>query len=194
MVTTFEILELFSTTSKWLRNAFSAQHSGGAWRDVLQPANHAQILNTLGWAGWVLRAFDDQEIDGAALEDLLASVGELERILAHGGLSPAIHDLLARQVAELRRALRLYTIQGSGPLRQAYSGGVAGLMTVPAEAVDELTSQDGPAMRKSVDVLERVGKAAKVGTDLLKFFTDLAGASNSAISHITQLLLPGPGG
>lgn len=184
--------DLFAVASKRLRTMLSPANARAAAKDHMQPQLHGETRIVLRWAAWVLREFNQPDIEESALQTLLESIDEQEELVRAGGLSPYIRDLLMRQIADLRRAVRLYAVQGSAPVQDAYNKSVTALATVPKDVVESSTEADAQAVRKSRDVLEQVGKVSRAGTDLLNFLTNVANAGQSAIGHISQLLLPPP--
>lgn len=185
--------ELFAHASKILRNAFAPTGAKAAWKDVGQQVAIGNANNALQWAAWVIREFDQPDIDGQTLEALLKHIGAQDELLARGGLSSYIHDMLQKQVDDLRRAVGLYTVQGSEALRKAYTTAVSEFMTVPEQVAKHATPADAVAVTKGRDVLAEAGKAAKAGTDILTFLSTWGDAATNVIGYIMKQLPP-PGG
>lgn len=186
--------ELFAQASKLLRQAFAPTSAQSAWHDIGRHVAEGHATNPLRWASWVIREFDQPDIDGPVLETLLRHMEAQETLLAAGGLTPYIHEMLQKQIEDLRRALRLYTVQGSDPLKKAYNTAVSEFMTVPEDVAKSATPADATAVAKGRDVLAEAGKAAKAGTEILNLLSTWSDTATSVIGYIMKQLPPPAGG
>jgi len=185
--------EVFAQASKFLRQAFAPTSAQGAWRDIGRQVFEGHATNPLQWAAWVIREFDQPDIDGPVLETLLRHIEAQQKLLDAGGLTFYIHEMLQKQIEELRSALRLYTVQGSDPLKKAYNTAVSEFMTVPEDVAKQATPSDAIAVTKGRDVLAEAGRAAKAGTEILNFLSTWSDTAANAIGYIMKQLPP-PGG
>lgn len=180
---------LYATAIQHLRDAFNPLLANNAWQSVAANVNQPQDAIVLRWVAWATREFEEADMEGPAVEALRASIEAQERLLAEGGLTPAIHDLLLRQTTELRRALRLAAVKGPGPLRDAFNHGVTDLASVDQGTVQAMNTRDAEAVRSGVGMLRQAADAAKAGTELLDFFAKVHGTASNLLTFV-QTLLP----
>lgn len=166
---------LFEQTAVQLRRAFSPGSSNSAWRDIGSTVQERAVKNSLEWASWVLREFDQPDIDSSTLEKLLESIDAQELLLSAEGLSVPIKEMLQRQLRQMRVALRLYDIQGAQPLRDAVNGAIGELATTPQHVFEAASNSapDNAALRGGVELITEVGKAADAGSKIVKFGEDM---------------------
>ena len=145
----------------------------------------------LQWASWALSQFDENEIDGEAMESLRASLAEQEKLLQETNLPAGLREMLERQTAALRRALHLYKIQGVAPLRKVVADSVGDLTTVSSELVATVET-GGPevkqVLKQGMALIGKVAEVADKGSKTIKFGKEIYELGTTALTYFQGLL------
>lgn len=139
------------------------------------------------WAAWVLREEDDDEITSADKADIEEALSTLEAALTQSNISPYLRGFVQRQLLSIRRAIRISTVEGVEPLREAMRKFAGDLKVEDAKFKEAVSASPKDAQATLTALADVVDKSAKVcdGATKIWGFTQSVGGT---ISDLIQLL------
>jgi hypothetical protein len=160
--------ELFQEASNLLRHAFNVTNAANSVGNAIGGAMGAGPQHTLRWSTWVLREFDEGDLEAEDLQALRDSISAIEAELENPAVPAATRRALERQVHGLQMAIRLHLIAGAEPLRESVKRTMMDIVTLDEDERDSPAAKGAldkakQAVRTAVDICEKVGKVAEAG-------------------------------
>lgn len=146
-----------------LRNCSSPSRLHSQWSATSDDLAKPNIRLALRWADWALQNTSENRLIPEEVSSLVSELDALEKLANESGLSEYLREFVTRQLAVVRRALRLYPIQGRKPIEDAVRM-VAGSCSLERTEI-EAQLRDAPstvksAMSKFGSVIEKTAKVA----------------------------------
>ena len=179
-----------------LRDGFSPTQLATGWINHRDQMLKRATPLALQWAAWALSRFDENEIDEEAMESLRTTLAEQEKLLEETELPAGLREMLERQTAGLRRALRLYKIQGVGPVQKVVSDSIGELATASPDLVSEVEAGSSAVKQVFERGKKMIGKAAEFadkGSRIVKFSKEVYGLGMTGWQFGQQLFSSLPG-
>lgn len=164
--------ELVFDCTHRLRHVFSPANLASSWIGHKQQLAQLAIPIKLEWAAWALSQFDENEIDETAFSSLQESLAAQVKLLSETDIPIGLRDMLERQTDSLRRALKLYRIQGVLPVQKAVSDAVGELVTASPSLVAQVETSSSNVQNVFTQSKLLIGKAADFadkGSKITKF-------------------------
>lgn len=172
-----------------LFEAASTGHLRTSWSQLRSSLETPDCRKVFEWVEWVQRDAEDGQISGQELQSLRSELESLEQALGKADMASSLRYFIQRQVDTIRRALRLYAVQGPKPIEDALEkvAGAFHAQEVPLKSAYEAASPDAKnLMNRATDL---VSKVARVSDDLVK----IKKASSEAVTFagtVAALVLP----
>lgn len=147
-----------------LKDAASPSLLNTSWHNQRNSIQRPDCRLAFLWGAWVLREKDEHEVSPETIEDLLAELNQLENSLAGASIPETLRDFIARQIATIRSALRLYEIQGIRPVSEAMRK-VVGDITLEGKSLKDSAESSPDGRSRLARTAEIVAKVAKVCDD-----------------------------
>ena len=163
--------ELYVDAANQLRSAFNPTTAAASISQNLHKVWAEGPQHTLKWSGWVLREFDEQDIDDEDLHALQNAIEALEGELSNPKITSSVRRAIERQVSGLRSALRLYAIAGVQPLREAARNAIGELVTIDPAQREQPDSKSAvqraaEVIKTAVDICDKAGSVMDAGEKL----------------------------
>lgn len=173
--------ELMSPGFDRLKSVASPGQLHSSWNGHRANISSPECRHAFSWSAWVLR--DEEEIDmpEEEMSDLCANIESLEQNLGSTEMSPYLRDFIQRQIDSIKSALRVYSIQGSRPLKEALHK-VAGSLTLEREVVEAkhaestdatktVFAQTTAVIKKTAEICDSLDKIKKFGVGVVSLAT-----------------------
>ena len=179
--------ELFAPHVARLKNSFNPTQLGSGWQSHREVVTSEASLNALQWASWVLKQFDENDLDEASLDALRDALYEQDALLENVALPSQLREILARQALTLKVAINLYKIRGVAPLREAVHKSVGELVSenrLNDDAIKDVTQESNNAVQKGLLLLTKAAEVADKGSKVAKFVKQMYEWSLTGIEHM----------
>jgi hypothetical protein len=165
----------------WLsrcRNGCSITRLHQTTKTIMDDVGRPEVALVLEWASWALRAEDENELDQATLDDLLAQMADLEAALRTAPLTPYGRGFVERQIATIKAAIRLYRVKGGKALRDGF-GNVAAAYKIEEAAITREVAQ---APEEGKSVVSRLFEGVKKVGELCDATSKIHAGIDSAVA------------
>lgn len=171
-----------------IRTAFSVGALNSKWDDHAGRHLEAETRMALRWIAYTL----PKEPAGAAIEEvekILVLLDDLEDQLAAGGLPDGLKALLEKHAGEMRRAVKLFPVQGVAGLRKVVRSVLADIH-LDEDEIRHATQQGdtnrvravlgrfGAAFKKTAEItgdLDKIAKGVSLASDVIEAGNQMLG-------------------
>ena len=170
-----------------LKNVASTSNLNSSWNGIRGNIQLPECRHAFTWSSWVLRDLSENDISTEDLIELINEISDLEKIIMVTQMSSTLRNFILQQIASIKEALVLATVQGSRPIRESYEK-IAGAFIIYKDVIEPEAKQANgktkEVIKKFGNIVKKFAEAGEVTENLKSLGINLT----QAAAYVTPLL------
>lgn len=181
-------LELTSPGFDNLKSIASPGNLNSSWNGLRGNIQPPECRHAFKWASWVLREQVENEISAEDLIELQKEISDLEKIITVTDMSSTLRNFILQQIASIKEALVLASVQGARPIRESYEK-IAGAFILYKDAIEPEAKNADVKTKTVINKLGKIIKKFAEAGEVVENLKSLGINVASAAAYATPLLI-----